>query len=173
MDMHKRLWLVFLGAVVGMGILASCSLLIPGPKTTIPPSITAPLATPVMPPSGGPPTVAPLPTASTQPAASQEALPGLTGKWIDPDSSGGGTVSTIAWQNGTYMVTSVINSSRGQNEIKKSSWSNGVLTWTYCPADMQDCIIQTTVSLEGDKLIVNWVWSSGNNSGTSTLQRQP
>ena len=110
---------------------------------------------------------------ATPPAASQEALPGLAGKWIDPDSSGGGTTSTIAWQNGTYVVTSVINSSRGGNELKNSSWSNGVLSWEYCPTTMQHCIFQTTVSINGDTLTVNWVWDGGGNSGTSDLQRQP
>ena len=73
------------------------------------------------------------PAVTLQPAVSKEALPGLAGKWIDPDSSGGGTVSTIVWQDGTYVVTSVVNSNRGGNEIKTSSWSNGVLSWEYCP----------------------------------------
>ena len=113
------------------------------------------------------------PAATLQPALGQEALPGLAGKWIDPDSSGGGTVSTIAWQNGTYVVTSVVNSSRGGNELSKSSWANGVLSWEYCPANMQHCIFQTTVSLNGDTLTVNWVWTGGGNSGTSELKRQP
>jgi hypothetical protein len=100
-------------------------------------------------------------------------MPGLAGKWIDPDSSNGDTVSTIEWQNGTYVVTSVVNTTRGGNELKTSSWSNGVLTWKYCPANMQNCIIQNTVSLNGDTLTVNWAWSGGGNSGTSDLQRQP
>ena len=73
------------------------------------------------------------PAATLQPAIALEAMPGLAGKWIDPDSRGGGTVSTIVWQNGTYVVTSVVNSNRGGNEIKTSSWSNGVLSWEYCP----------------------------------------
>ena len=113
------------------------------------------------------------PAATLQPAIAQEAMPGLAGKWIDPDSRGGGTVSTIVWQDGTYVVTSVVNSSRGGNELKKSSWSNGVLTWEYCPADMQNCIFSTTISIKVDVLTVNWVWSGGGNSGTSDLQRQP
>jgi hypothetical protein len=99
-------------------------------------------------------------------------MPGLAGKWIDPDSSGGGTVSTIAWQNGTYVVVSVINTGRGANEVTKSSWSNGVLTWEYCPSGMH-CITQNTVSLNGDSLTVDWAWSDGGNSGTSVLNRQP
>jgi hypothetical protein len=99
-------------------------------------------------------------------------MPGLAGKWIDPDSSGGGTISTIEWQNGGYVVSSVINTGRGPNELTKTSWSNGVLTWEYCPSGMH-CITQNTVSVSGDTLTVNWAWSDGGNSGTSDLQRQP
>ena len=120
-----------------------------------------------------PASIATLAPAATSPATTPEALPGLAGKWIDPDSRGGGTVSIIEWQYGTYVVTSVINSSRGGNELKTSSWSSGVLTWEYCPADMQNCIFQNTISLKGDTLTVNWVWSGGGNSGTSELHRQP
>lgn len=118
-----------------------------------------------------PTVIPPTPTASA--TADLEAMPGLAGRWIDPDSSNGDTVSTIVWQNGTYVVTSVINTSRGGNELKTFSWANGVLTWRYCPSNMQDCIIQNTVALNGNTLTVSWAWSSGNNSGTSDLQRQP
>jgi hypothetical protein len=113
------------------------------------------------------------PAATLQPAIALEAMPGLAGKWIDPDSRGGGTVSTIVWQNGTYVVTSVVNSNRGGNELKTSSWSNGVLTWEYCPALQQHCLVQNTVSLNGDILTVNWDWFGGGHPGTSELQRQP
>jgi hypothetical protein len=188
MDMHRRFWLGLIGAIAGMGIITSCSSLIPMPKATMQPLVTASLAVPaplpsatlssatlppvMLPPSGGPPTVAPLTTSSIQPPAGQEALPGLTGKWIDPDSVNGDTVSTIAWQNGTYVVISVINSSRGVNEVTKSSWLNGVLTWVYCPASYY-CITQTTISLNGNALTVNWSRTDVQSSGTSVLQRQP
>jgi hypothetical protein len=114
----------------------------------------------------------PLATSSTQPVAGQQAMPGLAGKWVDPDSVNGDTVSTIAWQNDTYVVISVINSNRGVNEVTKSSWSNGVLTWVYCPASYY-CISQATVSLNGDALTVNWSRTDVQSSGTSILKRQP
>ena len=99
-------------------------------------------------------------------------MPGLAGKWNDPQPNGDKTISTIEYKNGEYVVTSVINTSRGANEVTKSSWSNGVLTWEYCPASMH-CITQHTVSLSGDTLTVDWAWSDGGNSGTSPLNRQP
>jgi hypothetical protein len=120
------------------------------------------------------PTIIPLPPITSMPTTpvNQESMPGLAGKWLDPDSSGGGTLSTIEYKNGEYVVTSVVNSGRGPNEVKKSSWSNGVLTWEYCPSGMH-CITQSTVTLAGNTLTVNWTWSDGGNSGTSDLKRQP
>ena len=195
MDTHGKYWLVLIGAIAGMVIIASCSYLIPAPNATMPLLDTARLATPppptlmpvtlpsatlssaTVPPVMLPPallmgTFAPLTTSSTQPVAGQEEISGLAGKWIDPDSNGGGTVSTIAWQNGTYTVSSVINSARGVNEVTKSSWSNGVLTWVYCPANFY-CITQTTISLNGNALTVAWSRTDVQSSGTSVLQRQP
>ena len=195
MDTHGKYWLVLIGAIAGMLIIASCSSLLPAPKASMSSLGTARLATPLpptlipttlpsatlssatLPPVMLPPalptgTFAPLTTSSTQPVAGQEAEPGLAGKWIDPDSNGGGTLSTIAWQNGTYTVSSVINSARGVNEVTKSSWSNGVLTWVYCPANFY-CITQTTVLLNGNALTVAWSRTDVQSSGTSVLQRQP
>jgi hypothetical protein len=151
------------------------------PVVTVMPMVATPEATAIIPTLVAPqaatqatevPTIIP-PTPAASPTANLEAMPGLAGRWIDPDSSNGDTVSTIVWQNNTYVVTSVINSKRGGNELKTFSWANGVLTWRYCPSNMQDCIIQNTVTLNGNTLTVSWAWSSGNNSGTSDLQRQP
>ena len=148
MDTRRKFWLVLLGAVAGMVIIAcSCSSLIPSSTPTSAPR-------------------------QVQPSTNQEPMPGLVGNWIDPDSSGGGTVSTIEYRNGEYVVTSVVNTGRGANELTNSSWSNGVLTWEYCPSGMH-CITQNTVSLSGDTLTVDWAWSDGGNSGTSPLHRQP
>jgi hypothetical protein len=150
MNPQKKFWLVLFGAILGMAIIAcSCSSLVPTP------------------------TAAPQPISSPVPANNQGQgpMPGLVGQWLDPDSSGGGTISTIVYQNSEYVVTSVINTGRGPNELTKSSWSNGVLTWEYCPANMH-CITQNTVSLNGDTLTVNWAWSDGGNSGTSDLTRK-
>ena len=154
MDTRKKFWLVLIGSIAGMILIAcSCSSLIPS-------------ATPT------PRSVQPVQPVQPVKPTNQEPMPGLAGKWIDPDSSGGGTISTIEWQNGEYVVTSVVNTGRGPNELTSSSWSNGVLTWEYCPEGMH-CITQNTVSLSGDTLMVDWAWSDGGNSGTSILQRQP
>jgi hypothetical protein len=150
MSTHRKFWLVVVGSIAVLVIIAcSCSNLIP---TRTPQIATQP-----------PINVAP---------ASGEAIPGLQGAWIDPDSSGGGTVSTIVWTGNEYQVISVINTNRGPNELTKTDWSNGVLTWEYCPEGMH-CITQSTVSVNGDTLTVSWAWSDGGNSGTSDLQRQP
>jgi hypothetical protein len=111
-------------------------------------------------------------TQNPQPG-NQEAIPGLAGKWIDWDSSGGGgagTETTIEWQNGEYIVSSVIITGTDVNEVTKSSWSNGVLTWEYCPIDMH-CTTQHTVMLNGENLTVDWARSDGGNSGQKVLQR--
>ncbi|MGB8213514.1 MAG: hypothetical protein WCE68_08135 [Anaerolineales bacterium] len=146
MNSRRKLWFVLVGMVLALAVTACMS------SASVPTSE--------------------LQATTSLSSTNGETMPGLAGKWIDPDSSGGGTVSTIAWQNGTYVVTSVINTHRGPNEVTKSSWSNNVLTWEYCPAGMH-CITQNTVSLDGDKLTVNWAWSDGGNSGQSVLNRQP
>lgn len=161
MNTGRKVWLIAIVTVIGMAIIA-CS------TSTVLPTATRAPQVPLAPVA----TVAPLATSAPQPVTNQEPMPGLVGKWIDPDSSGGGTVSTIEYQNGQYVVTSVINTNRGPNELTTTSWANGVLTWEYCPAGMH-CITQKTVSISGDTLVVDWAWSDGGNSGTSPLQRQP
>ena len=156
MDTRKRFWMVVVGCVASFVIIA-CSC------TNI--SSLLPKASPT-------PVVATQPPINVQPNSGGEPMPGLVGAWIYPDSSGGGTVSTIIWDGSEYKVVSVINTNRGPNELTKTDWSNGVLTWEYCPQDMH-CITQSTVSVNGDTLTVNWAWSDGGNSGTSDLQRQP
>jgi hypothetical protein len=147
MNTRRKFWLVLLGVILGMAIIAcSCSSLIPTSK----------------------PTSAPLP-ATNPSATNQEAMPGLAGRWNDPDTKG--TVTTIAWENGQYVVKSVINPSRGGNEVTKSSWSNGVLTWTYCVPN-GNCITSRTVSVSGDSLNTTFTDDQG-NSGTTTFTRVP
>ena len=95
--------------------------------------------------------------------------PGYAGKWLDPDTTG--TVTTIELQGSAYVVVSVINPNRGGNELTKTNWSNGVLTWTYCiPGG--NCLTSVTTGLEGDLLHSTWTDDRG-RSGTTTFQRQP
>lgn len=106
-----------------------------------------------------------LPTA-TQPPASDRS--GLVGEWLDPDT---GTVTTIVAQGETYAVESVINPNRGVNELTQTNWSNGVLTWTYCPEGMH-CIVSSTVSVDATTLVATWAWADGGYSGTTTFSRK-
>jgi hypothetical protein len=96
-------------------------------------------------------------------------MPGLAGRWNDPDTSG--TVTTIIWDKSQYMVQSVINPSRGGNEVTKSSWSNDVLTWTYCVPN-GNCITTATVSVNGNSLDTTWT-DDQSNSGQTTFERAP
>jgi hypothetical protein len=101
--------------------------------------------------------------------SSQGPMPGLVGKWLDPDTTG--TVTTIAWQNNEYVVTSVSNPNRGGNEVTESAWANNTLTWTYCVPG-GNCLTSVTVSVNGNNLDTTWTSDDG-NSGTTTFQRQP
>ena len=129
MNTQKKFWLVLIGAVLAMVIIAcSCGSLVP-----------------------------------------TQTGPSMAGKWLDPDTTG--TITTIAAKGSGYEVVSVINPDRGGNELTKSSWSNGVLTWTYCiPGG--NCITSATVSVNDTSLETTWTDDRG-YSGTTTFERQP
>ncbi len=169
MDIRRKFWLVLIGVILGMVIIAcSCGSLTATPTSTPEPPTNPPAAT-------NPPEATNPPVATNPPASSQEAMPGLAGSWNDPDTitatTTTPTVTTIAWENGQYVVKSVINPSRGGNEVTKSSWSDGVLTWTYCVPD-GNCITSQTVSVNGDSLDTTWTDDQG-NSGETTFERAP
>jgi hypothetical protein len=99
---------------------------------------------------------------------SQEAVPGLAGKWQDPETS---DIFVIAWQNDQYVVTSV--TWEGQSyDITEQSWSGSSLTWTYYIPETTTYLSYSTTSVSGDSLYTNW-WNSGGASGTETLGRIP
>jgi|WetSurMetagenome_2_1015567.scaffolds.fasta_scaffold209659_1 hypothetical protein len=98
---------------------------------------------------------------------SGEAVPGMAGKWLDPDTSG--TYHVIVWQNGKYEVTQTINPDRGANEVTESNWDGTTLTWKYCVTD-GPCVTTKTVSVSGDNLETTWESENG-NSGTTTMTR--
>ena len=137
MDTRRKFWLVLIGSIVGMILIAcSCSSLVPTPAAQ-----------------------APVSGAS------------MAGKWLDPDTTG--TITTIVADGSGFKVVSVINPdpSRGTNELTKSSWSNGVLTWTYCiPGG--NCITSVTGSVTSTSLDTTWTDDQGQN-GTTVFQRQP
>ena len=134
MTIRKKFWLVLIGSILGMAVIAcSCNSLIP---------------------------------SST---GKGEAIPGLAGKWLDPDTTG--TYHIIAWQNNQYVVTETTNPNRGKNEVTSSTWAGGVLTWTYCVPDGA-CVTTKTVSVSGDNLETTWENDQG-LTGSTTLTRMP
>ena len=139
MNTPKKFWLVLIGAVLGLVVIAcSCSSIIPTPTAA--------------PQTGG-----------------QEPIPGLAGKWLDPDTSG--TYHIIAWQNGQYVVTATMNPNRSGNEVTSSTWADGVLTWVYCVPNGA-CVTTQTVSVSGDNLETTWT-NDQQLSGTTTMTRMP
>ncbi len=96
-----------------------------------------------------------------------EAIPGLAGQWLDPDTTG--TYHVIKWQDNQYVVTETINPDRGSNEVTNSSWDGKTLTWTYCVPDGA-CVTTETVSVSGNNLETNWSNDQG-YSGSTTLTR--
>jgi hypothetical protein len=110
-----------------------------------------------------------LPTATTQPSSGQEAMPGLAGKWQDPETT---DTATIVWQNNTYTVTSVTWKTSSYS-ITSQSWDGTTLTWSYYDTDLSLTTTYKTTSLSGDSLYVDWSYSDGSGSGTETLSRAP
>jgi hypothetical protein len=93
----------------------------------------------------------------------------LVGHWQDDKTD----VSTIEKQGDQYVVVTVFDvwQTHSQNLLVSSSYSNGVLTWEYCPL-AKPCLTMKTIAFHGDTLDVNWADSNG-GSGTMTLKRVP
>jgi hypothetical protein len=146
MNTTRKFWLVLIGSVLGMAVIAcSCNSLIPTPTPTPLPTAT----------------LLPLPTAISEPS------PGLAGYWQDPENN---DVHTIVWQNGQYVVTATNNPDHGSYQVTQQSWNGSALTWTYQVSNNNTSVTLTTVSVSGDSLDTNWTNSDG-KSGTETLQR--
>ncbi len=149
MKKQRKFWLIAAATVLALSGIA-CGLNPLKPTPTLEPPIRVPA------------TQVPVPTP-----VQVDAMAGLVGSWLDPDANG--TVTTIVAQADGYAVKSVINPDRGSNELTDTSWSNGVLTWTYCiPA--ANCITSETVSISGDSLSTRWQ-EDGGSSGETTLER--
>jgi|WetSurMetagenome_2_1015567.scaffolds.fasta_scaffold47335_3 hypothetical protein len=105
----------------------------------------------------------------TRYSLASEAIPGLAGKWLDPETLG--TYHVIAWQDGKYVVTETANPSRVGNEVTSSEWDGSSLTWTYCVQDGA-CVTIVTDHLDGNNLYTDWRNDVG-KSGSTVLQRLP
>jgi hypothetical protein len=99
----------------------------------------------------------------------QEPIPGLAGKWDDPDTH---TVHTIAWIVDSYVVTSSVNPNNGSYEITDQNWDGSSLTWTYYVAVNKLSVTIKTISVDGDTLNFSWSQTSG-ESGTDAYTRVP
>ena len=156
MDPNKKIWIAFTSIVLALVVIAcSCNSIIPTP--------TLPTATLPPPPTPLPPTALPSPTVAPQ------AMAGLAGSWLDPDTTG--TVTTIMGLEGGFVVDTVMNPNRGGNELTSTNWSNGVLTWTYCVPG-GSCVTTETVSISGDSLYTRWSNNQG-YFGFTTQQHIP
>ena len=102
----------------------------------------------------------------TKPPTGQEAMPGLAGTWQDPQTN---DQFVIAWQNNTYVVTSVTWEGTSYS-ITSQSWNGSVLSWTYVDTDLNLTVTHSTTSLSGDNLNANWSYSDG-TSGSETFTR--
>ena len=144
MNTFRKFWLVLIGTVLAMVVIAcSCGSLTPTP--TVAP----------------PPTVPPSPTVPVNP------MPALEGYWLDTETN---DVHVIEWQNGQYVVTAVNDDQYGSFAITNQSWNGNALTWTYKVSYNDTSVTFTTVSVSGNSLDTNWSNSDG-KSGTQTLQR--
>jgi hypothetical protein len=112
-------------------------------------------------------TLAQTPTVAPK-ATQQETMPGLAGKWQDPETT---DTFVIAWQDGQYVVTSV---TWGTNtySITSQSWDGSSLTWTYYDTDLPMSVTYSTTSISGDNLYVDWSYTDG-KYGNETLSRVP
>jgi hypothetical protein len=156
MNTPRKFWLVLIGAVLAMGIIAcSCGSILP--------TLTA-SPQPLLRPS---PTASPQSLLQPSPTLPPTTVPGMAGRWTDPDTTG--TVTTIIAVGDGYAVESVINSERGGNELVATNWANGVLTWTYCIPE-GNCITTVTVSLDGNSLHTTWTDDNGNSGETTFLR---
>jgi len=96
-----------------------------------------------------------------------EAIPGLAGRWEDPETL---TVHTIEWQSGRYVVVSCIDEDGSAFSITEQNWDGSKLTWTYYVSSSDVSVGFETTSLNGDSLNTNW-WNSVGRSGTEILGR--
>ena len=102
---------------------------------------------------------------NTAPPPIVNPMPELEGYWQISNIA-----YTIAWQNGQYVVTSVIDSEEGSLDITSQSWDGSALTWTYYRPSTDRSITYTTTSVSGNNLFVNLSTSAG-GSRSMTFHR--
>jgi hypothetical protein len=169
MNTYRKFWFTLVGMILAMAVIAcSCNTLIPTPAPSPYPT-SKPLPTLAPSPTMQPlPTLAPSPTSESVPLNTLEPTEySMAGEWLDPDTTG--TITTIVAKGSGYAVESVINPNRGGNELTKTNWSNGTLTWTYCVPN-GNCITSVTGRVSADSLYTTWSDDRG-ASGETTFER--
>ncbi len=91
----------------------------------------------------------------------------MAGFWMDNDNN----VTTIAQQGDGFAATMVydLEQSHSQNALISTEFTDGVLTWKYCPPS-KPCLTMQTVSFNGNTIDVTWTNDNG-ESGTMSLKR--
>lgn len=149
MSTPRKFWFILIAAILAMALIAcSCGSIIPTLTTST---------------SAAPPT-APVPPTALAPT-SDHAMPELEGYWQILN-----VATAIAWQNGQYVVMSVIDSEEGSLKITSQSWNGSALTWTYYRPSNDTSFTYTTSSVSGDKLFIDYSTSTG-TSGSVILHR--
>jgi hypothetical protein len=155
MNTTRKFWIVLLGTVLAMVIIAcSCNSLTPSLLPTPTPTVIPPTVTPILPPTQTP---------------VSNPLPELAGFWQDWTR-----VFTIEWQGSQYVVTAITASGTAKRTLTSQSWDGTSLTWTYDYTDENGSSSNTysTVSVDGDSLTVKYSSSNG-VSDTHILRRVP
>ena len=155
MNTTKKFWIVLLGTVLAMVIIAcSCNSLTPSVTPTVTMPVNTLPNTPIVPPTQTP---------------VSNPLPELAGFWQDWSR-----VFTIEWQGNQYVVTAITSSGTSKRTLTSQSWDGMSLTWTYKYSDENgsSSSTYTTVSVEGDRLTVKYS-STGGTSDTHILKRVP
>ncbi len=96
-----------------------------------------------------------------------EAVPGLAGRWQDPETY---TIHVVEWNGSAYVVSDSIDDDGEDFVVTEQSWSGGVLTWTYRVGSSDTYVTFETISVSGDNLYTNW-WNTTGDYGTETLER--
>jgi hypothetical protein len=149
MNPKTKFWLVLLGFVLVMGIIAcSCGSILPTPGAQTAPSV------PTKRPSGA------------------EPMPGLAGKWHYQGQGSIGFYCRIVWTGETYKVPECVDDDASITfELKGEDWDGVSLTWTFYIPETGYTTTYETQSLSGDSLTVKRTGTGG--IGTTVLTRLP
>jgi hypothetical protein len=105
-----------------------------------------------------------------------DRLNGLEGVWEDPETH---SLHTVQKTDDGYIIVSIVNlGDKGETvqpkEIKKSEWKDGALSWSYYIPATGYTVNFKTVSLNDNKLLIEWSNDDGRGNkkkGYETMKR--